>query len=764
MMKLAPYQEDAIDSLVGAFRTLLQTSHNGTQIVFKSPTGSGKTIMVAEMLERLTQEDFPNDHVFIWACMYKLHLQSKEKLARYLRDTSYKLIELNELPSGELSSNTILFTNWEGMTKKDRKTRDWSNNAVAIGENGKNLQEVLEKTREAGKEVVLIVDESHQTYFGPNSQELVKEVIRPKLILEVSATPRLSLPDGYYEKNLGRFIEVPFAEVVASGLIKQETRINYGIESHLEAKSSDEAIIDAAIEQRAQLSLIYEKRGLDINPLILIQLPTEDSERLSALDQTVKIKIEDFLQTRGITYENGKLAVWLSDEKVNKEKLEENSSQVEVLIFKKAIATGWDCPRAQIMVMLHDMKSEVFKIQTVGRILRMPEAKHYDDAELNSAYVYTNLGSIVIEPENKDALAFFKIHVSKIRDSIKNIELPSVYLHRTDFHDLTASFRPILFKHLDSYFKITIDDMQDQRLLKIERKIDVAIDEFTRPILSDVLVKNLDEIDKANVQTLSASVDQSQIENMFRYALKGWTAPYNFTRSIERLKPTLYDWFAYAGFGRDKIDVIQQILVCSEENQAIFSEIIDRAKVEFEDTRHEAIDLKRSVTEFKFQIPLSDQFGENYEEISSTKHALDPHYIHKNRPQTEEKFEKQLESSSKVLWWYKNGEKMQHYFAIRFIAEDEATGIKKPAAFYPDYIIQFSDGTIGIFDTKAGITVETNDTKLKANALYKYLEDNKELKVTGGIIDVRQDGSFWWQNDKDYDPKSLRKWRLFDLL
>ena len=290
-------------------------------------------------------------------------------------------------------------------------------------------------------------------------------------------------------------------------------------------------VIEASLHRREVFEKLYEAEGSDIKPLVLIQLPTEDSEKLSSLDQTVRVRIEDFLDSKGISYGNGKLAIWLSKEKRNKERIEEYNSPVEVLIFKKAIATGWDCPRAQILVMLHDMKSEVFKIQTVGRILRMPEARHYKNAELNSAYVYTNLGNITVDRDNKDAVTFFRVKTAKIRPFLKNVELLSVYYHRTDYHDLTADFRPILFKYLDSFFNIEPKDGKDVRYKKLDELLELYSEELQKPILSDVAVQNLDEIDQANVKTLEATLDDAQVENLFRYALKGWTS---LTRSEER--------------------------------------------------------------------------------------------------------------------------------------------------------------------------------------------------------------------------------------
>jgi type III restriction enzyme len=762
MIRLVPYQEDAVNGLVDAFRQLLRTDYPTTQVVFKSPTGSGKTLMTAEALKRLALEDLPTQYVYVWASMNKLHIQSKAKLADYLRDSRYNLISLEELADDALTADTILFANWESMIKTDRKTGEWSNRAVRQGESQRNIIDILSATRAQGREVILIVDEAHQTYLGPKSQLLVSTVIRPKLTLEVSATPLLKPSGEDVTDNKARIVKVPFHEVVASGLIKQETRINYEIEPHLGEHPSDEAVVEAALQRREVLKKLYKKAGSDVMPLVLIQLPTEDSDKTSVLDQTVRARLEAYLATVGITYDSGRLAIWLSEEKRNKEGIEAHDSLAEVLIFKKAIATGWDCQRAQILVMLHDMKSEVFKIQTVGRILRMPEAHHYDHPDLNAAYVYTNLGSIVIDPEGQDAGGFFMIKNARWRQGLKNVALPSVYTHRTDFHDLTAAFRPILFKYLDGFFKLQKTDSKKVRRQKLDAVLELSPEELQKPILADVTVQNLDEIDQATVQTLEATLDSAQVEHLFQYALKGWTSPYNFVRSVERLKPALYDWFAAQGYGRDRIDEIQRIVVCSAGNQNIFSAIIGNAKQEFEQTRHAHTAEKRAVTELTFRVPEIDQYGDNYTLTPSAKHALEPYYAAINRPATEARFEQLLEASQNVDWWYKNGEKMQQYFAIPFMGVT-AAGVRAPASFYPDYIVRYHDGRVGIYDTKAGITLASPDTTLKAVALQHYIAKQIKggLKLVGGIVDIRSDGTAWLCTDKDYAADDRSKWELF---
>jgi type III restriction enzyme len=91
-----------------------------------------------------------------------------------------------------------------------------------------------------------------------------------------------------------------------------------------------------------------------------------------------------------------------------------------------------------------------------------------------------------------------------------------------------------------------------------------------------------------------------------------------------------------------------------------------------------------------------------------------------------------------------------------------------PASFYPDYIVRYKDGSIGIYDTKAGMTVTSGDTKLKANALQEYLkEQNKRrnTKLKGGIIDVQTNkNTLLYCDDATYDSGETSKWRAFSEL
>ncbi|MEX2006837.1 MAG: DEAD/DEAH box helicase family protein [Candidatus Saccharimonadales bacterium] len=769
MIELKEYQQNAVNELVKQTRGLLSSSGNKV-CVFKAPTGSGKTIMMAELLQRLSDEDLPNEYVFVWTSLYDLHSQSKAKLATYLLDTRYKLLSLDEITQEQMTANSVLFVNWHSLTTTkqngDGNGREWSNAYVKNREDGRSIVEVLDKTREAGRQIILIVDEAHRNYLTENSQRFVNEVIKPKLTIEVSATPLLNVSAEDMMSKKAGYVSVPFDEVVSSGLIKQETGINQAISKYVDiANSADELVIEAALAKRTELAELYKQNDIPVNPLVLVQLPS-DSEKTSALDKSVREEVEQQLAKHGITYENGKLAVWLSEDKKNLELIEKNSSEAEVLIFKEAVAVGWDCPRAQILVMLRAIRSLTFEIQTVGRILRMPEAKHYDVPELNKAFVYTNIAGININNKPED-LDFFKNKFAHKMAGIKEVQLPSVYLHRQDYGDLTASFNNILVKCLNERFGIAETDMVNAAYKKTDRELELYDDELKTPLIADVLVHNLDtvqdEIGTLNLEKIQADVSDANIQKEFDYLLKAWCLPYAPARSYSKVKTAIYKWFGYIGYDQSRWHEVQRIIACSGKNQIVFDEVIKTAKLKYEKIKPAEIASKKTTTYSNFSLPETDMFGDNYELVTANRYPYEQCYLRKDRSEPERYLERMLENGDKVEWWYKNGEAQQQYFALSYQTVDEETKLTKLANFYPDYIVRYIDGGIGIYDTKAGRTVTEQPTHDKSDALQAYMaEQNKNgAKLMGGILNKRGDGIYAFTG-KNYTPE-LDNWQRFSV-
>ena len=177
MIELRDYQREAIKNLHAKVEKALITPENKV-VIFQAPTGSCKTLMVSEVLKKLVR-DRKSDKTFsfIWVSVRMLHEQSKEKLEKYYEDD--RLIQCSyfeDLEDRKIGENEILFINWHSINKKD------INIYVRENEQDNNLNSIIQNTKEEGRDIILIIDESHHTAKSEKSRELI-DVISPKVTL-----------------------------------------------------------------------------------------------------------------------------------------------------------------------------------------------------------------------------------------------------------------------------------------------------------------------------------------------------------------------------------------------------------------------------------------------------------------------------------------------------------------------------------------------------------------------------------------------------
>jgi type III restriction enzyme len=115
-----------------------------------------------------------------------------------------------------------------------------------------------------------------------------------------------------------------------------------------------------------------------------------------------------------------------------------------------------------------------------------------------------------------------------------------------------------------------------------------------------------------------------------------------------------------------------------------------------------------------------------------------------DRSNPERNFEKFLaENDSKIDWWWKNGVNKKDYFGLKYEYPKNVIN-----TFYPDYLIKFTNGKLGIFEIKDSNDREgATSTKMKAEALQLYITNQNNKDLVGGILIERKDG--WKINDKD---------------
>ncbi|TSC94286.1 MAG: Uncharacterized protein Athens101428_329, partial [Candidatus Berkelbacteria bacterium Athens1014_28] len=661
-MQLKDYQEDAIEELLEATKQLL--NYENQKLVLKAPTGSGKTIIMAEFLKQLTENpEIRQPLSFIWTAPRKLHIQSKEKLENYFEENcALKCSFFEDLDDRKIDENEILFFNWESINKKD-------NVYIRDNEQEFNLSKVVERTKEEGREIILIIDESHHHAKSDISQELIK-MMGPILTIEVSATPKMEEPD--------EMVNVHLEDVKAVGMIKKAVIINDEIENFLKHNKiisglrtgSEEKVLDLAIQKRRELVKAFNQEDVaTINPLILIQLP----DRKSQIEDEVKERIIKYLKDKhNISVENGKLGVYLSENYENLENITKNESEVEVLIFKQAITIGWDCPRAQILVLFRFWKSLTFSIQTVGRIMRMPELHHYTGHQiLNYAHVYTNLENIEIQEDiSKDYITIF---TSKRIKDYKPINLLSYYSKRQ--RERTR---------LDPRFiNIFLETAKKE---KIKDKINIKSQKFNQDFIAKAELNNIDVKGKLPIvaeKRVKYVVSSLDLQKLLDYFARDSLPPefYPEDRSIARVKESIYHLFEKIfNLTYEDEEKIVSILL-DEKNIDYFKNLINIAKQKYQ---AEVAKREKELSLIEdWNVREIMNFNINYFRSDKKRSVMQPFYCDK-KWKTEMAFIDFLEKQSNVEWWFKNGDRDATFLAVPY-------GNGEPKPFYVDFVIKLKD-------------------------------------------------------------------------
>lgn len=794
-MKQIRYQQKAVDELVNKVIDLLSLRGNRHTLVFKAPTGSGKTVMASEMLMRLNQElaerpDAPYTEVaYIWIAPNKLHEQSYFKMKNYftencaLRPVIYD--ELDHSANGYIKPGEILFVNWESINKD-------KNLMVRETENSASLYDITRRTQDDnGIPIVLVIDEEHM-FGGKNAKksEKVLATINPKVEIRVSATPQ----------TLGeQQVNVPREKVIEEEMIKENIVLNPALDFKDPHGSLNQHLIWLALQKRQELAEAYEaahSRGEcgKINPLLLIQLPNDNSENLTPDDTKVKDEVVTTLDAYGINTTNGKLAIWLSGEKTdNLDVIDQPNDPTEVLLFKQAIALGWDCPRAAVLLIFRKIESFQFSAQTVGRILRMPEQKYYTDQRLNQGYVYTNLSKDIIEIV-KDDMDYLSTNVVALRrEGINNIVLDSEYSERlsidrnrlgTDFKDvlkntfksewglssgqLTLFTEDMLFGEEDPDVEpvdVTSETYRNRQAAINQRGIN-----FNVKNVSTDIVKDLD---------MTGEVGTSIVESKATYINNVADLTAMYLTFCKRLLGNGYEQRSVKTLGGALKEVMEELFEVFEydamkiilsndnvhHNRPKFERLIAKAIHRYTEKLRirQAAAKRRAFKHYDWVVPAEraypvDTFNE---QPQIDFHALLPFMEYKGASTVEHAFASFLESQSNAIeWWYKNGDQGKAHYAIGY-----TNSFGEKALFYVDFIIRMNSGDVFLFDTKT----ENSDPEspYKHNALWEYMQlpENKGKKLHGGII-IPDDFGNWVYSPAPLDVKlgtsDTTNWNIFD--
>lgn len=735
---LKNYQRDAVDELK-EYISIGFKSTSKKEVVFKAPTGSGKTLMAASLFEELAEENPSVNFCILWACPGKgeLHKQSFDAVKTYLGGNPVCSLLEDEFFGFRkyIKDKEIVFINWEKLIQKDKETGKWANNLMKDQE-GMNFIDVIEKTKQNGTRVILVIDESH---IGASQkariQEFINTIIIPNIVLEMSATPLNNHID----------VEIEAQKVVDEGMIKEDVIVNQGINKEdktLAEQDSELLVLQKGYDKRQEIVEEYNKLNIAVNPLVLIQIPNVDE------GEAKKLVIKDFLREKGITEDNGKLKFWCDDKgNFDKKAIKKNNDITEYLVFKTAVATGWDCPRAHILIKFRDGKSETFETQTIGRILRTAEAKSYDNYLLDNAYIFTNIWSFETKQDTYNPNRI-KTEWSKMRDGYNKLnvwsqtQLSSFYRSRQgDYNSADSRYGAYFIKSFMKFFELKEEDkyamngqLKERFELKgmnLDIKVDDVVMEETKIGVTSANEERSISGDLAKV-TMAENDIQAQYNDLIRSNLSGLA----YVRSKSPINSAIMDAFGifYNVFGRkEKVTSIMKIVV---NNKNIFAEILSESTQEFREMISKEAYKKGEHYDFKIEESRPYSIETHTELVPSIKSLYKPLYVLKDNQgnpdnQLEKDFLNYLDSQNVVEWYWENGtELMRVNFGISY-----NNGMN---TFQPDFIVKFKNGSVGIFDTKP-VNHRVEDTTVKANALYDYLVNintnrGSAPKIIGGIV------------------------------
>ena len=393
---LRAFQDEAVNSGVLLFMTAkglldaagadaasraMAVNHNG-YLLIEAPTGAGKTLMAGTIVERFSREE---NVVWFWFAPFKGVVG---QTAAFLREQFHglRLRELSDDRAAAMSRwGDVFVTTWQTVATRVKDRR----NVRKEGDTNPSIDTLIESLREQGLRIGVVVDEAHHGFGeGTLAAKFFREVLKPEYTILITATPD-DADVKAFEKAMGiaelQRIRVSRADAVNAGLIKMGVKCAaYFVDPEKRAlvDLQGTALRDGVAAHRKLKQTLAEMK-VPLVPLLLVQA--------DSTEKSVE-KLKARLLRMGFTDEQ--IAIHTAEEPDSDLLALANDERREVLVFKMAVALGFDAPRAFTLVSMRASRDPEFGVQLVGRILRVhrrlqgrAQARSLPEA-LNFGYVF----------------------------------------------------------------------------------------------------------------------------------------------------------------------------------------------------------------------------------------------------------------------------------------------------------------------------------------------------------------------------------------
>lgn len=378
--------QEAIDLQQRAVSKLFTLSEKTNHpLTFKAPTGSGKTRMMADFMNKVLS--LHDDVVFLVSSLSKGDLaeQNYESFEKCKEDGTFPYLKpylINTEVSGE--ENLFIPTDYNVYVLPRDLFKKGGKLMQGVMLNFLNTMTAYYLGEGLNKRIYLIKDECH---IETRNLDSISEKYFTKTF-NFSATPQLrrgQIPD----------VEISDAEAVQAKLIK---RVEYG---------NDEDSLEDAICKFEEIKKKYISLG--VNPCLIIQISNKDkaeeewnrrikpilekAEHQSLKWMVIVDKKTDLCDTNDAIKKKLPVNQW-------KKYAKGNASTIDVIVFKMVISEGWDIPRACMLYQVRDTQSKQLDEQVMGRVRRNPRLKDYETLSDEEKELATTAWIWGIKPES----------------------------------------------------------------------------------------------------------------------------------------------------------------------------------------------------------------------------------------------------------------------------------------------------------------------------------------------------------------------------
>jgi type III restriction enzyme len=420
------FQTDIINGITSALQR-----ESRPPCLLRSPTGSGKTYMLAKVLQRISAQQ---PTLWLWFVPYvTLVAQTIDALVTEGAGLTAK--EFSNALNEEPAANLVLLSTAQGVASAKGRASGYT---AGNNDTARSIAPYLARAKSMGLQIGLVVDEAHIALKSTTEFGEFAHWVQADYFLMASATPRDAALNAFIEKAGYGAIETftaSRADVVKARLNKQWIQaVVYNLrESMLSVTDLDMTVLRRAWRQNRKIERDMRALGLKTVPLMLVQVANGDEairEAFYFLTKDLGISPDAIGMHEAADPDPEMMAAIAND------------TRRQVLIFKQSAGTGFDAPRAFVLASTKHVNDADFATQSIGRIMRVPFElqQAYPDAsrvppELDTAYVF--LANAQSQPGFAEAAAAIKGVKSQLSGQTEEL-----YFRRTAHGGVAMTNRP----------------------------------------------------------------------------------------------------------------------------------------------------------------------------------------------------------------------------------------------------------------------------------------------------------------------------------